>query len=245
MKIEVDLGPREKMAEAPLCVRKAAYLAVQAKLSLVGARLRSAKEDKDWTPEDWAAWDDATDEMDIAWRWLNEQERDQVSRTDSLLASLCRADKIRYVKGDATCPQGGGNKIVAHVCNDVGAWGAGFVLAVSKRWPQAEAAYRGWHKFGKLGEIQMVVVGSDIFVANMMAQRGFGWSDGKPPICYDALRSCLKHLAITARRGNATIHMPRIGCGLAGGKWETVESIIQEELISTGLDVTVYDYEKG
>jgi hypothetical protein len=35
--------------------------------------------------------------------------------------------------------------------------------------------------------------------------------------------------------------MPRIGCGLAGGKWEEIEPIIDEELISIGVVVTVYD----
>ncbi len=70
---------------------------------------------------------------------------------------------IRYVKGDATQPLAKGNRIIAHVCNDLGGWGKGFVLAISKRWPGPEAAYRAWHKdrskndFG-LGAIQIVQV---------------------------------------------------------------------------------------
>ena len=40
---------------------------------------------------------------------------------------------LRYVTGDATVPQGGGPKILVHLCNDAGGWGAGFVLAVSRR----------------------------------------------------------------------------------------------------------------
>lgn len=39
----------------------------------------------------------------------------------------------------------------------------------------------------------------------------------------------------------ASIHMPRIGCGLAGGKWEVIEQIIKEELIDKEIAVTVYD----
>ncbi|MEV6001124.1 Appr-1-p processing protein, partial [Streptomyces griseomycini] len=27
-----------------------------------------------------------------------------------------------------------GVKVIAHVCNDIGGWGKGFVLAVSRRW---------------------------------------------------------------------------------------------------------------
>jgi hypothetical protein len=35
--------------------------------------------------------------------------------------------------------------------------------------------------------------------------------------------------------------MPRIGCGLAGGKWEDIGPIVEEELDNQGIDVTVYD----
>jgi len=36
--------------------------------------------------------------------------------------------------------------------------------------------------------------------------------------------------------------MPRIGCGLAGGKWEEIESIISDELTSQGIEVSVYEF---
>jgi hypothetical protein len=35
--------------------------------------------------------------------------------------------------------------------------------------------------------------------------------------------------------------MPRIGCGLAGGRWELIDPIIDDELVTRGVDVTVYD----
>ena len=44
---------------------------------------------------------------------------------------------IRYVTGDATRPEGEGPKIIVHICNDIGAWGRGFVLALSKRFKEA------------------------------------------------------------------------------------------------------------
>ena len=40
---------------------------------------------------------------------------------------------IRYVEGDATRPLGNDPCIVVHICNDFGAWGRGFVLAISGR----------------------------------------------------------------------------------------------------------------
>lgn len=153
---------------------------------------------------------------------------------------------INYLKGDATQPQTKGNKVIAHVCNDLGGWGKGFVLAISKRWPEPEAAYRAWHRgrskndFG-LGAVQLVQVESYIWVANMVAQRGMKTGSNGPPIRYEAVRTCLKRLAVEVNGLRASVHMPRIGCGLAGGRWEQVEPIILDELVSKGVEVTVYD----
>ena len=154
---------------------------------------------------------------------------------------------IRYLKGDATQPQAKGARIVAHICNDLGGWGKGFVLAISKRWPGPEAAYRAWHRgrskndFG-LGAVRIVQVEPYIWVANMVAQRGMKTGSNGPPIRYDALRACLKKLTAEAKELGASIHMPRIGCGLAGGRWEEIEPIILEESISQGVEVTIYDF---
>jgi O-acetyl-ADP-ribose deacetylase (regulator of RNase III) len=153
---------------------------------------------------------------------------------------------INYVKGDATQPQAKGNKIIAHVCNDLGGWGKGFVLAISKRWPEPEAAYRAWHRgrsmndFG-LGAVQLVQIEPYVWVANMVAQRGMKTGSNGPPIRYEAVRTCLGKLAGEAKILGASVHMPRIGCGLAGGRWEEIEPIILDELTSRGVEVTVYD----
>lgn len=77
---------------------------------------------------------------------------------------MAEASTITYVRGDATAPQGKGVKVIAHVCNDLGGWGKGFVVALSDRWREPEAAYRRWHRerasndFG-LGAVQLVRVG--------------------------------------------------------------------------------------
>jgi O-acetyl-ADP-ribose deacetylase (regulator of RNase III) len=147
--------------------------------------------------------------------------------------------EIQYVKGDATQPQGEGNKIIVHICNDIGAWGAGFVLAVSKKWKQPEIAYR-LKKERNLGDIQLVRVTNDIIVANMIAQKGVGYdAEGNPPIQYGALRIALNKVNQTAWETGSSIHMPRIGCGLAGGDWKVVEEIIKDVM---SVPVTVYDF---
>ncbi|MER6335180.1 macro domain-containing protein [Streptomyces sp. NPDC001034] len=154
---------------------------------------------------------------------------------------------LKIVAGDATNPQAKGPKIIAHICNDLGGWGKGFVLAISRHWPEPEHEYRRWHRERAgndfaLGAVQMVRVRSDIWVANMVAQRGMKVGSSGPPIRYDAVERCLQAVAEHALVNNASVHMPRIGCGLAGGKWERIEPIISKTLGARDIAATVYDY---
>lgn len=164
---------------------------------------------------------------------------------------------IKYVIGDATDPIVKGDRYIVHVCNNVGGWGRGFVLALSKRWKWPEYHYRAEFAAGRviLGSTYFVPVDQGIdgvtFVVNMVAQEGYGAKnarphrtnepDARPPIRYDALRICLLDVASDIRDNhpNATVHMPRIGCGLAGGRWEDVEPLINETL--SDIDIYVYD----
>ena len=153
---------------------------------------------------------------------------------------------INYLKGDATNPQIGGNKIITHICNDIGGWGKGFVMAISKKWKNPESDYRQWFKTGEnfhLGEIQIVQVEKDIWVCNMIGQhKTIKNSKGIPPIRYEDVEKCLEKLANEALKLNASVHMPRIGCGLAGGKWEQIEPIIKRILLEENVEVFVYDF---
>lgn len=152
---------------------------------------------------------------------------------------------ITYLTGDATYPQTNSPAIIAHICNDVGAWGSGFVLSISSRWKKPEFEYRRWYRSGehfKLGEVQLVSVGADIYVMNMLAQHGLIGRANPKPIRYNALRQCLTRLAEQAEKLSASVHMPRIGCGRAGGKWEDVAPHITNELSDKGISVFVYDF---
>ena len=153
---------------------------------------------------------------------------------------------INYIKGDATSPVGIDKKLIIHICNDIGGWGKGFVLAISKKWKKPEQKYREWFKsqenFG-LGEVQFVNVESDLSIANMIGQHKIKRTNGQIPIRYEAVKSCLKKVALFANENNYSVHMPRIGCGLAGGNWAEIELIIKEELVDRKIKVTVYDFE--
>ncbi len=153
--------------------------------------------------------------------------------------------KIKYIKGDATNPIGDGNKIIIHVCNDIGGWGRGFVLALSNRWSKPEEEYLNWYESNvnfELGEVQFVQVEDDLWVANMIAQHNIIPINNIPPIRYEAVKECLKKVAIKAKELNASVHAPRFGSGLAGGDWNKIEELINSEFIENGISVTVYDF---
>jgi O-acetyl-ADP-ribose deacetylase (regulator of RNase III) len=155
--------------------------------------------------------------------------------------------EITYVRGDATAPLGKGRRLIVHVCNDVGGWGKGFVLALSRRWPGPEQDYRRWHReragndFG-LGAVRVVQVEPYLWVANVVGQRGIRTGSKGVPVRYEAIDAGLAAVAERAVEFGATVHMPRIGCGLAGGTWSRVEPLIEERLVRRGISVTVYDH---
>ena len=60
---------------------------------------------------------------------------------------------------------------------------------------------------------------------------------------YGAVEKCLAKIALKAVELEANVHMPRIDCGLAGGKWEKIETIITGQL--SEKDIAVYVYDSG
>ena len=157
--------------------------------------------------------------------------------------------KLKYIVGDATNPVGNGAKIIAHIVNDAGKFGAGFSGQLSRKFPVVGSRYHNW--FAGLGHeppfwpgtIQLIEADKDnrIYVANMLAQSGVKYSTTKRDlVMYDMLRNCLSIVGIMSQGIDATVHMPMIGTGLAGGDWNKIEFIINEELVGQGIPTTVY-----
>ncbi|MGX1225839.1 O-acetyl-ADP-ribose deacetylase (regulator of RNase III) [Streptomyces ambofaciens] len=76
----------------------------------------------------------------------------------------------------------------------------------------------------------------------MIGQRGTRTGSKGVPVRYEAIGTALGGLADKAAELDASVHMPRIGCGLAGGKWSRVEPLISDRLARRGIPVTVYDH---
>jgi len=170
---------------------------------------------------------------------------------------------IEYRIGDATQPESDTDiTIIAHVCNDVGKYGAGFSGALERAYPGVEQIYR--EKFYRdkspvLGNIIMVERDPDNLwhkqyypdlkqkttIMHMIAQLDPHPRDGSCKLIYAALSQCLRTIADYVRKTHVlgreicSVHMPRIGAGLAGGDWMQIEAIINLEL--RGIPVYVYD----
>ena len=143
---------------------------------------------------------------------------------------------VNYLKGDATDPQCE-KGVIVHCCNDIGKWGKGFVLALSRRWPETRRRYLAWYrdrcpltpaKF-MLGNVQFVGVEQEpreLVVANLIGQRGIYPKRGVPPIRYGAIEDGFHTVAGWAESKGWSVVMPRMGCGLAGGSWDKMEELI-------------------
>jgi Zn-dependent peptidase ImmA (M78 family) len=159
--------------------------------------------------------------------------------------SHTRTEKIINVTGDATEPHGTDKKIIAQIVNDKASrWGGGFSLVVKKKWHFVQDEFRHWaetnrEKF-KLGQTHLATIEENVQIMSMIAQHGYGPSP-KPRIRYEALKECLLKLGEVAIKENASVHIPRIGAGQAGGSWWVISELIEESLCKKGIKVKVYD----
>jgi len=89
-----------------------------------------------------------------------------------------------------------------------------------------------------LGYMQPVETSDKIIVANLFTQQNFGSGD-RVYLSYNALKTALYGLKEYCEGwGYTEIAMPKIGCGLAGGDWDIVKSIIEN--IFEDITVKVY-----
>jgi O-acetyl-ADP-ribose deacetylase (regulator of RNase III) len=154
---------------------------------------------------------------------------------------------IRYVVGDVAQPVGDGSLLIAHVVSDQShSWSRrGVGRALAGRFPAAASAFHSWsiaaHDNLRLGNVHIVDVGQErpILVASMVAQRGFGPA-AESRLVYQALAQTLRTVAERAGNARASVHLPRIGAGQAGGRWDLIEQEIERNLVRAGIAVTVY-----
>lgn len=167
---------------------------------------------------------------------------------------------INEVKGDLfTMAKSGDFDVITHGCNCFCKQGAGIALHMNKHFRtndpnlyKLEATkHKGNHN--KLGSIearcysvlfnQLNNTGKDLWVVNSYTQYNYinpklHDTQGKP-FDYEAFMLCMRK--INHRFKGQHVGMPRIGCHLAGGVWERVREIIQQELKDCLVTVVTLD----
>lgn len=138
---------------------------------------------------------------------------------------------IHYCTGDATVPVKPG-AIIAHVTNNCGQWGAGFVLALDRAFgPAPKRDYLASDK--ELGETVYTPVTGGL-LASMCAQDN---TRVYPPfVRYGYLAWCLFELESEAKGSGKIVQMPRIGSGIGGGDWGVIEGILQDVFGESSVD---------
>lgn len=161
-------------------------------------------------------------------------------------------DLFEYVEQYIHNGQNGHSVIVPHVCNNINLFGAGFAAAVANHYPIVKENYHllGNHFLkGNLGYTQFVEVAKDksyghkLIFANMIAQNGVLNKQNPRPLNYFALCKSMvgisKFIQSNFDQDNPVqIHAPKFGCGLAGGNWNFIESLIED--IWSNIPVLIY-----
>lgn len=148
-------------------------------------------------------------------------------------------------------------QVIAHGCNCFCVMGAGIAPQMAKTFGCDKYVYEEEECKGeimKLGNIMYagfnleegvaIYTDEDTFdlaVVNAYTQYGFGQNHpggSKAPLDYEALTLCLRKMNHEFKGKH--IGLPQIGCGLAGGDWERVKQIIQQELQDCDVTVVIY-----
>ena len=119
--------------------------------------------------------------------------------------------------------------------------GRGIALQIKREYPAAYQADLKTPKgsAAKLGTCSVAKVkgpSGDFIIVNAYTQ--VHWTGRGRLADYDAIRSCMRWIA--SEFSGSRIGLPKIGAGLAGGDWNTILKIIEEEL--SGEDVKIVEF---
>jgi len=155
------------------------------------------------------------------------------------LYEIIRGDLLHKVPEDRPV-------LVAHISNDIGAWGRGFTASLDKRWPTVGQSYRAHMehalqvKSWVLGSNHVDYVDNDKAVVCMIAQHGLPGVHNPEPLRYGVLVDCMRAVCRLAVRDGYEIHCPKFGSGIARGDWDVIQSLIKELWVDQGVDVHVW-----
>lgn len=119
--------------------------------------------------------------------------------------------------------------IIVHQVNCKGVMSDGLAKDLREKYPIIFPRYEEFCKSGLLrpGMVQFVKVDENLYVCNLAGQDSYG-RDGRYTD-YDALTTAFTKLHYIGLERSLPIYIPyKMGCGLAGGDWEIVSSLITD-----------------
>jgi O-acetyl-ADP-ribose deacetylase (regulator of RNase III)/nucleoside 2-deoxyribosyltransferase len=161
-------------------------------------------------------------------------------------ASLPAAEGLSYseITGDLIeLAKAGRFDVIAHGCNCFCTMGRGLAPKMAKefgcdKFKHEQAGWKG--DINKLGTIEFEFIRNlNLTVVNCYTQ--YHWSATEAPFDYDAFAMCMRKMDKIFK--GTRIGLPKIGTGLAGGNWDKIKKIIQEELTSCQVTIVVFDGE--
>ena len=152
---------------------------------------------------------------------------------------------LHVVQGNVLEPRPYPPEIICQITNDKATrWGGGVAKQAARKYPAAEEEYCEWIKSvprtERLGEVHYARLSDELTIASLIVQEGWGAS-AEPRIRYVALDRALDQLSRYASSIDASVHMPRIGTGAAGGDWTVVEAMIHSHFTGLQQGVWIYD----
>jgi O-acetyl-ADP-ribose deacetylase (regulator of RNase III) len=129
--------------------------------------------------------------------------------------------------------------VIAHGCNCFNTMCSGIAKQIADKIPGAEEVDAKTPKGSenKLGFMTIYSPPTGTSVCNLYTQ--YNYTKDQVDVDYDALRNALRRLGLSFN--GQKIGLPKIGAGRAGGDWEKIKQIINEEL--TGQDVTIVHFD--
>lgn len=149
---------------------------------------------------------------------------------------------MKIIKGDLLdLASRGYFDVIIHGCNCFCTMGAGIAKEIRIKYPNAYKkdleTISG--DLRKLGKITLYKNSSpEFYIINAYTQYNYS---GKNPLDYGALRCCFKNIHEQFGDNNLKFGIPQIGCGLAGGDWNIVKDIIDEEMKSENVTCVIYN----
>jgi O-acetyl-ADP-ribose deacetylase (regulator of RNase III) len=144
-----------------------------------------------------------------------------------------------------------GTHILMHGCNAQGVMGSGVAKTFKEHYPAAFQDYVAdlttfrEQDSGPLGCVSFHYISKRYILASAITQEFYG-KDGRVYASYSAIFAAFTEIAdnYLYDGSEVTVHIPLIGCGLGGLKWNKVAMIIQHCLACyTNLKVVVWEIE--